>query len=629
MQHALVAIMKNTLDGRHIVKRLSIYTLVTIFLLMFFSGNGFCKTEHEVYFKDTEYELHIYKIHGIHGTEKGKTLMIIGGIQGDEAGGYLSADLYADMALHKGNLIIVPRANFFSIIEHKRAINWDMNRRFIPVNSKEYYEDKIVEVLKGLMAQSDFFLNLHEGSGFFRESYESDLKNPMRFGQSIIADADIYYSKEKGENIPLGDIARKISDRVNKIIDNQQYHFRFNNHRTFEKNTSHPEQKKSATFYALSTYGIPAFGIETSKEIKDIEAKVRMQTMVINSFMEEFGIIPENPKIALDTPRLKYLIVSVNGSQNIMARDGDEIKVKKGDKIKVSQIEANYERGLSVDILGMGTANDLNKEFAITAPTKAIVKKDSFKCGEINIAAMGSEFGTQSAQLNDNNNYSVPPKEQSAKAPRLKYLIVEVNGLRQVLSREEHLKIIKGDKLKLLDVVAEGVNANDLNVNFLGFVGNKIKNTGEDRGYAVHTAKDLWLKYSKDGKGIEYTIAISYKDSLKDKKIGEIFVDIEEPRLNYIVVKHGQGGRKWYADGDTISVTAKDTLEVIDVKTNINGNIGVKVNFSGNELGNTNKVITFNKNRAPNKDDEIVVTREGILIGKAKIQIGEPVAANK
>lgn len=600
----------------------NLYIIGAVFLITLSAGEGLCKTAHEVYFKDTDYELHIYKIHG---TEQGKTLMIIGGIQGDEPGGYLSADLYADMALHKGNLIVVPRANFFSIIEHKRAINWDMNRRFIPVNSKEYYEDKIVEILKGLMAQSDFFLNLHEGSGFFRESWESDLKNPMRFGQSIIADTDKYYSKEKNTTIFLGDIARKISDHVNKSIDNQQYHFRFNNHKTFEKNTSHPEQKKSATFYALSTYGIPAFGIETSKTIKDIEAKVRMQTMVINSFMEEFGIIPENPKIALDTPRLKYLIVSVNGSQNIMARDGDEIKVKTGGKIKVSQIEANYERGLSVDILGMGAANDLNKEFEITAPTKAIVRKDGFKCGEINITAMGSEFGTKTAQLNDDNHYSVPTQEQSAKSPKFKYLIAEVNGLRQVLSQEEHLKIIKGDKLKLLDVVAGMGNVNDLTVNFLGFVGNTVKNTGEDRGYVINTAKDLWLKYSKGRQGIEYTIAINYKD----KKIGEIFVDIEEPKLNYIMVKHGQGGRKWYADGDTISVTIKDTLEVIDVKTNVPGNIGVKVNFSGNELGNANKVITFNKNHAPNKDDEIVVTREGILIGKAKIQIGEPVAANK
>lgn len=592
------------------IKTKNLNSLIIILVLIICAAEGHCKTEHEVYFKNTEYELNVYKIYG---TEPGKTLMIIGGIQGDEPGGYLSADLYADMALRKGNLIVVPRANFFSIIEHKRAINWDMNRRFIAINSKEYYEDKIVEILKGLMAQSDYLLNLHEGSGFFRETWESNLKNPLRFGQSIIADTDIYFSKEIGKEILLGDIARKIAHQVNEKIDNPEYHFRFNNHKTFEKNTSHPEQRKSATFYALSVYGIPAFGIETSKEIKDIEKKVRFQTIIINSFMEGFGIVPENPKVALDPPKLNYLVVSVNGSQNVVTRDGEEIRIKKGDKIKVLQIEANYERGLSIDILGIGTANDFQKEFEIVHPTKAIIRKDSLKCGEVNISFLGQQESLKADIHSDINIHS----------PRFTYLIVEVNRLRQVLSNEEHLKVIRGDKIKLLDVVADWANTNDLSVNFLGYVGNKMKNTGEDRGYLINTATDMWTKYSKDGKGLQYLIAINYMN----KRIGEIFVDIDEPKLNYIVVKHSQGGQRWYADGDIITVTPKDTLELIDVKTNINGNIGVKINVFGNDLGNQNKIITFSKKTADEVHTAIVVAREGIILGRAKIQIsGEPVA---
>lgn len=611
------------------IRRKSIYAFGMVFFLAIFAGNGFCKTVHDVYFKDTDYELNVYKIYG---AEKGKTLMIMGGIQGDEPGGYLSADLYADIALRKGNLIVVPRANFLSIIEHKRAINWDMNRRFA-VNSKEYYEDKIVEILKGLMAQSDFFLNLHEGSGFFRDTYESDMKNPMRFGQSIIADADVYHAKEKNADILMGDMANKIAGRVNENINNPDYHFRFNNHRTFEKNTSHAEQRKSASFHALSTYGIPAFGIETSKEIKDIEAKVRMQTMVINAFMEEFGIVPETPKVAMDPPRLKYVIISVNGSQNIMARDRDEIKVRKGDRIKIVQVEANYERGLSVDIVGMGTANDLNKEFAIETSTSALVRKDSFPCGEIKISAeLPGDAPLQRAEAIEKDAETEKSAEPlSKKSPHFKYLIIEVNNVRQVLSDNEHLKIIKGDRVKLLDVITLPLSPStrgtkgegELKVNFLGFVGNKANNDGEDRGYLVNTAKDLWLKYSKNGKGLEYVIAINHKE----KKLGQVFVDMEEPKLNYIVVKHGQGGQRWYANGDTISVTAKDTLELVDVKTNVQGNAGVRVNVFGDELKGERQMITFSQKT--DKSDEIVVTREGIVIGKAKLRVGEPVAGRQ
>ncbi|MBF0529637.1 MAG: hypothetical protein HQK55_10275, partial [Deltaproteobacteria bacterium] len=54
------------------------------------------RREHTTYFRDTPYELNVYKIRG---RKDGPTMMIIGGIQGDEPGGFLSADLYTDMAL--------------------------------------------------------------------------------------------------------------------------------------------------------------------------------------------------------------------------------------------------------------------------------------------------------------------------------------------------------------------------------------------------------------------------------------------------------------------------------------------------------------------------------------------------
>jgi len=609
------------------IKRKKICAFGIWLFFIFGAGTGLCRTEHEVHFENTEYELNIYKIYG---AENGKTMMIIGGIQGDEPGGYLSADLYADMALRRGKLIVVPRANFFSIIEHKRAINRDMNRRFTPVNSKEFYEDKIVEILKGLIAKSDYLLNLHEGSGFFSEEWESDLKNPMRFGQSIIADADVYHSNEKGIELRLGDTAKKVADDVNKKIDNQLYHFRFNNHRTFEKDSSHPEQRKSATFYALSTHGIPAFGVETSKQIKDLETKVRLQSMVINAFMDEFGIIPENPKVALDTPRLKYLVVSLNGSQNMVAKDGDEIRVKKGERIRVSQIEANYERGLNVDILGAGTANDYQKEIEIQESTKAIVRKDGFKCGEVYISVIKDE-DNPGLVSELKNNYPGASKELSSKSPGIIYLILELNGSRRVLVNGEHIKTIRGDRMKLLDVIAEGINANGLTVNFLGFVGNKIKNTGEDRGYTINTAKDLWIKYSKGGNDLQYSIAINNAD----KRIGEIFVDIEEPRLNYLVVKHSQGGQRWYASGETIFITPNDVMEIVDIKTNINGNSGVKVHVTGDSGEMETRVITgyhLSKGNTGDKNGAgpaIIVSRDGMVMGKTAVQVGEPVAVKE
>ncbi|MBI3755720.1 MAG: hypothetical protein HY265_06135, partial [Deltaproteobacteria bacterium] len=62
----------------------------------------------------------------------------------------------------------------------------------------------------------------------------------------------------------------------------------------------------------------------------------------------------------------------------------------------------------------------------------------------------------------------------------------------------------------------------DVSVNLLGFVPNKSANKGEDRGYVVDTAKDLWVKYSVKGQGAQYPIVVKYGD----KKIGVVFIKI-------------------------------------------------------------------------------------------------------
>lgn len=82
------------------------FLIINLSLLFMYQGNAQGKRENLVYFPNTPYELNIYKIYDM---RPGKTLMLIGGIQGNEPGGFLSADLYADMSLSKGDLIVVPR----------------------------------------------------------------------------------------------------------------------------------------------------------------------------------------------------------------------------------------------------------------------------------------------------------------------------------------------------------------------------------------------------------------------------------------------------------------------------------------------------------------------------------------
>jgi len=538
---------------------------------------------------------------------------MVGGIQGNEPGGYLAADLYVDMSLKKGNLIVVPRANFFSIVRNQRGIKGDMNRKFADFSEKDS-DSKIVNVLKKLITESDYLLNLHDGSGFYSEKWESDLRNPKRYGQSIIADCDRYYA-EKNKTLLLGDLARKVCKTVNQQIDNQDYHFRFNDHRTSDPDTIHAEQRKSATYYALTQHEIPAFGIETSRSIASYELRVKFQTMVINSFMKEFGIIPEHPKIYLDPPALEYLVVTVNRANPLVVYDRQALFVKNGDYIEVSHIEANYERGLFVDVLRVGDSNDYRKNLQIKEPTKIIVKKDKYHCGEVSILLDGEK-----------SEYAM---KKGSVSPMMKYLIIETNQIKRVVKKGEQMRVVRGDLLRIMDAVITNLSdQEEIIVNFKGFVGNKQNNTGEDRGYLIDTSKDLWTKYSKGGVGTQYPIVVTKNN----KRIGEVWIDLVEPRLDYLVVKLNGGTKICYAPDEVIEICYNDRIEIVDVKTNVADNYGIKVNFkgfshddSGDDRG---KPILLNntllKRYSIDKkgyEYEIVVSRGKTLLGKVMIRI--------
>ena len=535
-------------------------SVISLFFL-FFPALGFSKKNHFTYFPNTAYELNVYRIYGKH---PGNTLMLIGGIQGNEPGGFLSADLYADMSLEKGNLIVVPRANFYSIILNQRGPHGDMNRKFTHEDNEISMEDKIVTILKKLISESDYLLNLHDGSGYYHPTYINKWRNPKRFGQSIIADCEEFPIPGTDQVIPLGKIAQRVIEKVNPHINNDLYKFRFMNTCTADEDSIHKEQRKSATFYALNIHHIAAFGVETSKFLPSIDLKVRYHNLVINAFMDLFGIIPQSPGLALDPPSLKYLVVSVNGKTPIVVNKNETLKLSKGDSINIPHIEANYERGLSLDILGYGDLNDYRKDFEIYRDTAIVVRKDNHKFGEIPIKIMGKK----SEEFRKVNN-----------ADRIDFFVVETNGRHYILSNYETFELVKGEKIKIIDVLPSGLQG--IKVNFKGFVGDRTNNTGEDRGYEIDTAKDLMKRYSIDKIGESYPVVVSRKD----KTMGKLIVKLIPPKLNFLVLRVNGHRHVLLRPEDTVSLSIHDAICMEEIETNLFDNGGIHLSVNGHNFG--------------------------------------------
>ena len=104
---------------------------------------------------------------------------------------------------------------------------------------------------------------------------------------------------------------------------------------------------------------------------------------------------------------------------------------------------------------------------------------------------------------------------------------IKINGKERIFSNNDRVKLIKGDTFEIVDVIGGPGDPADMIVNFKGYVGNTRHNTGEDRGYVINTARDLWKRYSLNKKGITYRVIVTYNE----KQAGELIIDLKEPVL--------------------------------------------------------------------------------------------------
>jgi len=225
-----------------------------------------------------------FSLHKIKSEIPGPTLLVIGGIQGDEPGGFTAASmLVTNYNVTKGNVWVVPNLNFESIIRRSRGIHGDMNRKF-NVLSKNDPEFEEVQKIKKIMLSDDIdvVLNLHDGSGFYKKEYINKLHNPNRWGQSIIIDQDKLDSKKFGD---LSKIASNVQQYINKRLQNKNKFFYVKNTDTKKGDA---EMEKSLTYFSIKN-NRPAFAVEASKSFLTHE-RTYYHLLAVEGFMQELGI---------------------------------------------------------------------------------------------------------------------------------------------------------------------------------------------------------------------------------------------------------------------------------------------------------------------------------------------------
>ena len=220
------------------------------------------------------------------GHSEGPTLLIFGGIHGNEPGGYFAASILAEhYTITEGKLWVVPNTNKASILKYKRSLNGDMNRKFSKISKKDK-DLNTIEEIKSLITRPevDLVLNLHDGHGFFREKYQNTIFNPRAWGQTCVIDqVKLDHNNSFSD---LACIAQKVSDKLNRHLLQDHHGFNVRNTKTKKKKN---EMQHSLTYFSIN-HNKPSFAIETSKELKNTSLKVYYQLRAIEAFMQIMGI---------------------------------------------------------------------------------------------------------------------------------------------------------------------------------------------------------------------------------------------------------------------------------------------------------------------------------------------------
>ncbi len=218
------------------------------------------------------------------GIDDDNTLLIVGGIQGDEPGAFMAASLISThYKITKGSVWVVPNLNFYSIIKKSRGPFGDMNRKFASLSANDPDYESIQRIKRYITSPNvKVVLNLHDGSGFYRKEHINWSFSPDRWGQSSIIDQSTLDIQKYGN---LEDIAKEVCDYVNKNLIRERDSYRVKN---TETRLGNKEMEKTLTYFAINN-GKAAFGNEASKNLP-LHERTYYHLLALEKYMSIMGI---------------------------------------------------------------------------------------------------------------------------------------------------------------------------------------------------------------------------------------------------------------------------------------------------------------------------------------------------
>jgi len=220
----------------------------------------------------------------------GPTLVILGGVHGNEPGGWLAADEIATWEPAAGVLAVVPRANHRAIAGFLRLVEGegDLNRSYPGDPTSEVAMSRMAAGITALAAEleADVLLDLHESWAFYADreaaGFESrEVSGTAFLGQTITAGVG-----------PRTSIAADLGAAVNPALGEREQFF-VRDGTSFRRDDSSPatsNRGRSSLSLGGHVLGLTPVLVETAQQDLAVERRREMHLAVVRAAMGILGM---------------------------------------------------------------------------------------------------------------------------------------------------------------------------------------------------------------------------------------------------------------------------------------------------------------------------------------------------
>jgi len=214
------------------------------------------------------------------GPEPGITVLVVGGIHGNEPAPPHAVRALENANVRRGRLVLVPEANPKALGARSRhtpgARFLDMNRNF-PIASRPEPRGPLATELWSFArrARPDWVIDVHEGFDFNR-------KNPKSVGSSVT------WVPHPRVGACSARLARSVVREMNRSIEDESRHFTL----------LAPGPEGSFARSITESLGIPSLVLETTRVAQPLELRVSQHETMLAFVLERLGVTSREPRRA-------------------------------------------------------------------------------------------------------------------------------------------------------------------------------------------------------------------------------------------------------------------------------------------------------------------------------------------